>query len=226
MEISRLVLQYLQSLAWPLIALIALLSFRKQIVRTFPRVAKLDAFGTSLEFAPLEQSIERAKRSLSEIEGAPAGTPADIPPRPISEICDDLLQILHPRAQLISYEVDNGLPAYNQMIEMRNATLLGFGVSPLAEDADLQMVTRTGISAWVPILSAVKNFKVDSHSEYGLAGLGEESKGVDLSGNSIYLFNACDEIIRLFYRVIEATRAKQVGISTSVEASSRKPSAS
>ena len=86
MEIAELVLKYLQSLAWPLVALASVLVFRSELSALFARVTEASAFGATLK---LEKTAERAAAASEELpELAGTNVPAADSPRPPSHTSD------------------------------------------------------------------------------------------------------------------------------------------
>lgn len=88
MEIAELVLKYLQALAWPAVAILALVHFRGQIAALLTRVTEASMFGATLK---LEKNAERAaaaSEELPELAEAPqeTGDTAPDPPRDSSDL--------------------------------------------------------------------------------------------------------------------------------------------
>ena len=68
MELARLILEYIQALAWPLVAIIAISIFRNPIMGILNRLKSADLpYGLSLDF---EREIRDAKELSREVKNA------------------------------------------------------------------------------------------------------------------------------------------------------------
>lgn len=64
MEIAELVLKFLQALVWPIVAVVAVVVFRRQLAGLFARITEASIFGATIK---LEESAERAAAKSDDI---------------------------------------------------------------------------------------------------------------------------------------------------------------
>lgn len=103
-----------ESLAWPVVAIVAILVFRNDARRGVARLLKLDAFGISAEFAALEQlelevsKLEAPNNREYHREGsdqaAEPGMPAGSPVPPASSLTTDTATDSRNPSQIITEE--------------------------------------------------------------------------------------------------------------------------
>lgn len=92
MEVAELVLEYIRVLIWPLITLILVLTFRKQIRKVIETLRKADLpGGVSLDF---HKDLEEAKLLSENIEMAPPPEKLkDIPSIPLTEANKRMIEL-------------------------------------------------------------------------------------------------------------------------------------
>lgn len=214
MEVAKLILEYINAIIWPAVALIAILTLRKKIPTLLTRVRSVEAFGASLTFS---EEIREAQRSLDQEEDklqlmSPSPTNdilATSQNRPIEDICNDLLAVIPKKSYMLDPSIDNGYIGLSEVHWSVNAILLSFGISTKDPEPAIRLVEMTGVTAWVPVIRAATQIEIVDPGESVLIGASRPPTAKDLSGRAVYLSSACDEILDLLRRTIIITRIRQ-----------------
>lgn len=74
MDVARLVLDYLRVITWPLIVLVCVLLFRKQLAVLIGRIKKFSGFGIDVEMESRARRVGPASEAMPELAAAAKGS--------------------------------------------------------------------------------------------------------------------------------------------------------
>jgi hypothetical protein len=151
MRWADLVLSYVQAVAWPVVAIFAIVLFRNQIRQLILSARKLSMFGAEAEFERLEHQVRTAEKELNRvITPKNASTPRSEMSKREREIVASLTQVSFADLDSLS-PLAAATEITSRLDEVTNRILAYFGLPAKVIDdksAGTLMESITGDSRW------------------------------------------------------------------------------